>query len=188
MTEIIRFREMLENRISRRDPPLPAIPDEHKPLIAKLAHERHVSPTSLAQPMAADPMDNYVVIKQSLHSQSIFAANSFRLKMKMTSTATAPTPRPHCPSPPWRLPSSPFSVARTTVSMGPWVMQRLLQQHASGDGRSDRNIGSGCQRLSKRRSMLGRLRGLRCVYLSLSLVTATHLTGNLGEEGPTNHV
>ncbi|KZP20865.1 hypothetical protein FIBSPDRAFT_1044651 [Athelia psychrophila] len=49
MSEIIRFREMLENRISRRDPPLPAIPDEHKPLIAKLAHESDKTVTALAK-------------------------------------------------------------------------------------------------------------------------------------------
>jgi len=38
--EIVKFREMIEQRIERQDPPLTAIPDEHKPLIVKLAQER----------------------------------------------------------------------------------------------------------------------------------------------------
>ncbi|OCH95613.1 hypothetical protein OBBRIDRAFT_883869 [Obba rivulosa] len=39
MQEIVKFRNMLEERIQRQDPPLAAIPDEHKPLIAKYTHE-----------------------------------------------------------------------------------------------------------------------------------------------------
>ena len=31
---------MIESRVERQDPPLIAIPNEHKPVIAKLAHER----------------------------------------------------------------------------------------------------------------------------------------------------
>lgn len=40
LAEIVKFREMLEQRFERNDPPLSAIPEEHKPIIAKLAHER----------------------------------------------------------------------------------------------------------------------------------------------------
>lgn len=40
--EIVRFRAMLEERISNRESPLLSFPKEHKPLIAKLAHERSV--------------------------------------------------------------------------------------------------------------------------------------------------
>jgi len=43
-SEIVKFREMLERRIERRDPPLTTCPDEHKPLIAKLANERYACP------------------------------------------------------------------------------------------------------------------------------------------------
>jgi hypothetical protein len=46
LPEIVKFREMIEQRLERHEPPLPAIPDEHKPVIAKLAHERYV-PTVL---------------------------------------------------------------------------------------------------------------------------------------------
>jgi hypothetical protein len=42
MLEIVKFREMLEQRIANRAPPLLAIPDENKPLIAKLVHERYL--------------------------------------------------------------------------------------------------------------------------------------------------
>ena len=42
-TEIVKFREMLEERLERGDDPLDAIPDDHKPLIAKMAHERCVA-------------------------------------------------------------------------------------------------------------------------------------------------
>ncbi|KAG6885997.1 hypothetical protein C0993_006113 [Termitomyces sp. T159_Od127] len=38
-SEIVQFREMLEERIKQRASPLTAIPDEHLPLIVKLAHE-----------------------------------------------------------------------------------------------------------------------------------------------------
>ena len=41
-TEIVKFRDMLEDRINQQLPPLTAFPDEHRPLIAKLAHERFV--------------------------------------------------------------------------------------------------------------------------------------------------
>lgn len=40
MLEIVKFRIFLESRIEKQDPPLSDIPDEHKPLIAKIAHER----------------------------------------------------------------------------------------------------------------------------------------------------
>jgi hypothetical protein len=41
-TEIVKFRDMLEERIKNSEPSLASFPDEHKPLIAKLAHERSV--------------------------------------------------------------------------------------------------------------------------------------------------
>ncbi|KAI0340582.1 hypothetical protein BDW22DRAFT_1359974 [Trametopsis cervina] len=39
LQETVKFREMLEQRIEAKDTPLKTIPDEHKPLIAKLVHE-----------------------------------------------------------------------------------------------------------------------------------------------------
>ncbi|KAJ3554787.1 hypothetical protein NM688_g2931 [Phlebia brevispora] len=39
MQEIVNFREMLEQRIASKEPPLTSIPDEHKPLIAKFVQE-----------------------------------------------------------------------------------------------------------------------------------------------------
>ncbi|CDO70716.1 hypothetical protein BN946_scf184798.g31 [Trametes cinnabarina] len=39
MQEIVKFREMLEQRLEAKEPPLSAIPEEHKPVIAKLVHE-----------------------------------------------------------------------------------------------------------------------------------------------------
>jgi hypothetical protein len=39
--EIIKFREMLEDRNAKRAVALTAIPDEYKPVIAKLVHERY---------------------------------------------------------------------------------------------------------------------------------------------------
>ncbi|RPD65935.1 hypothetical protein L227DRAFT_606090 [Lentinus tigrinus ALCF2SS1-6] len=39
MQEIVKFREMLEERLASQQPPLSAIPDEHRPVIAKLVHE-----------------------------------------------------------------------------------------------------------------------------------------------------
>ena len=38
--EIVNFRGMLEQRLERHDTPLTDIPDDYKPVIAKLAHER----------------------------------------------------------------------------------------------------------------------------------------------------
>ena len=40
-TEIVKFREMLEERLAAKESPLPTVPDEHKPVIAKLVHERY---------------------------------------------------------------------------------------------------------------------------------------------------
>ena len=42
-SEIVKFRDMLEERIKSSKPPLTCIPEEHKPLIAKLGHERYAS-------------------------------------------------------------------------------------------------------------------------------------------------
>ncbi|KAI0807211.1 hypothetical protein C8Q74DRAFT_46269 [Fomes fomentarius] len=39
MQEIVKFREMLEERLASKQPPLTAVPDEHRPVIAKLVHE-----------------------------------------------------------------------------------------------------------------------------------------------------
>jgi chromatin assembly factor 1 subunit A len=41
-SEIVKFRDMLEERISKQEPPFASFPNEHKPLVAKLAHERSV--------------------------------------------------------------------------------------------------------------------------------------------------
>jgi len=38
--EIVKFREMIEQRIQDQEDPLQTIPEEHLPLIAKLGHER----------------------------------------------------------------------------------------------------------------------------------------------------
>lgn len=39
--EIVKFREMLDSRVRSQDQPLTSIPEEHKPLIVKLALERY---------------------------------------------------------------------------------------------------------------------------------------------------
>ncbi|KAJ7172649.1 chromatin assembly factor 1 subunit A-domain-containing protein [Mycena filopes] len=49
LQEIVRFREMLEERISRRAEALPSIPDAYKPVIAKLAHESDKTVSALSK-------------------------------------------------------------------------------------------------------------------------------------------
>ncbi|KAJ7046609.1 chromatin assembly factor 1 subunit A-domain-containing protein [Mycena alexandri] len=49
LQEIVKFREMLEERISRRADALPSIPDEYKPVIAKLAHESDKTLSALSK-------------------------------------------------------------------------------------------------------------------------------------------
>ncbi|KAF8810148.1 hypothetical protein BYT27DRAFT_7240947 [Phlegmacium glaucopus] len=49
LQEIVKFREMLEDRINQQSPPLTAFPDEHRPLIAKLAHESDKSLPQLSK-------------------------------------------------------------------------------------------------------------------------------------------
>lgn len=39
--EIVKFREMLEQRLEAKEPPLSKVPEEHKRVIAKLVHERY---------------------------------------------------------------------------------------------------------------------------------------------------
>ncbi|PIL23817.1 hypothetical protein GSI_13568 [Ganoderma sinense ZZ0214-1] len=39
MQEIVKFREMLEERLAAKDSPLTTVPDDHKPVFAKLVHE-----------------------------------------------------------------------------------------------------------------------------------------------------
>ncbi|PPQ68491.1 hypothetical protein CVT26_003430 [Gymnopilus dilepis] len=49
LQEIVKFRTMLEDRISKKEGPLSVFPEEHKPLIAKLAHESDKTLTALAK-------------------------------------------------------------------------------------------------------------------------------------------
>ncbi|KAI9064229.1 hypothetical protein FKP32DRAFT_1591658 [Trametes sanguinea] len=49
MQEIVKFREMLEQRLEAKEPPLSAVPDEHRPVIAKLVHESDKSLQALSK-------------------------------------------------------------------------------------------------------------------------------------------
>ncbi|KIJ17461.1 hypothetical protein PAXINDRAFT_175905 [Paxillus involutus ATCC 200175] len=49
MQEIVKFREMLDQHVQNQDQPLASIPDEHKPLIVKLAQESDRSVIPLAK-------------------------------------------------------------------------------------------------------------------------------------------
>ncbi|KIK59679.1 hypothetical protein GYMLUDRAFT_44116 [Collybiopsis luxurians FD-317 M1] len=49
LQELVKFREMLQERIGNADPALSALDDEHKPLIAKLVHESDKTLTALAK-------------------------------------------------------------------------------------------------------------------------------------------
>ncbi|KAJ7489875.1 chromatin assembly factor 1 subunit A-domain-containing protein [Mycena galericulata] len=49
LQEIVKFREMLEERSARRADSLPAIPEEHKPVIAKLVHESDKTLSALSK-------------------------------------------------------------------------------------------------------------------------------------------
>ncbi|KIJ69338.1 hypothetical protein HYDPIDRAFT_105932 [Hydnomerulius pinastri MD-312] len=49
MQEIVKFREMLDQRVESQDQPLTSIPDEHKPLIVKLAQESDKGVVPLAK-------------------------------------------------------------------------------------------------------------------------------------------
>lgn len=40
-SEIVKFREMLEERLASKQPPLTTVPDEYRPVIVKLVHERY---------------------------------------------------------------------------------------------------------------------------------------------------
>ncbi|KAJ7632455.1 chromatin assembly factor 1 subunit A-domain-containing protein [Roridomyces roridus] len=49
LQEIVRFRELLEERISDNADPLSSFPEEHKPVIAKLAHESDKTLSALSK-------------------------------------------------------------------------------------------------------------------------------------------
>ncbi|EGN95488.1 hypothetical protein SERLA73DRAFT_113060 [Serpula lacrymans var. lacrymans S7.3] len=49
MQEIVKFREMLDQRIEKQELPLATIPDDYKSLIVKLAHESDKAVTALAK-------------------------------------------------------------------------------------------------------------------------------------------
>ncbi|KAG6831301.1 hypothetical protein H0H92_011508 [Tricholoma furcatifolium] len=83
LQEIVRFREMLEGRIKRQDPPLIAIPDEHRPLIVKLAHEsdktlaalsKHIRQELLPTQDEDDAEDNVAVAEAALPLSAVEAA------------------------------------------------------------------------------------------------------------------
>ncbi|KAM6500858.1 Chromatin assembly factor 1 subunit A domain containing protein [Amanita muscaria] len=49
LQEIVKFREFLQSRIDSKDPPLSEIPGDHKPVIAKMAHESDKALGTLAK-------------------------------------------------------------------------------------------------------------------------------------------
>ncbi|KAF7338435.1 hypothetical protein MVEN_02069300 [Mycena venus] len=49
LQEIVKFREMLEERSARKADPLPSIPEEYKPVIAKLVHESDKTLSALSK-------------------------------------------------------------------------------------------------------------------------------------------
>ncbi|KXN82550.1 hypothetical protein AN958_02401 [Leucoagaricus sp. SymC.cos] len=49
LQEIVKFREMIEQRVEKQEPPLQSIPNEHLPLIAKLGHESDKTLAALAK-------------------------------------------------------------------------------------------------------------------------------------------
>ncbi|KAG2061654.1 hypothetical protein BDR06DRAFT_925552 [Suillus hirtellus] len=59
MQEIVKFREMIEQRIESQDPPLTSIPDEHKPLIVKLAQESEKGVTPLAKHIRSELLPSF---------------------------------------------------------------------------------------------------------------------------------
>ncbi|KAG1756444.1 uncharacterized protein EDB91DRAFT_1212997 [Suillus paluster] len=59
MQEIVKFREMIEERIERQDPPLTVIPDEHKPLIVKLAQESDKGVAPLAKYIRSELLPSF---------------------------------------------------------------------------------------------------------------------------------
>jgi len=71
LSEIVNFREMLEERIRSGQPSLTAFPEEHKPLIAKLAHERcAISPGShRANTKPLDSDKSLAVLSKNIHQE-----------------------------------------------------------------------------------------------------------------------
>ncbi|KAJ8597869.1 hypothetical protein M405DRAFT_778944 [Rhizopogon salebrosus TDB-379] len=59
MQEIVKFREMIEQRLDRQDPPLAAIPDEHKSLIVKLAQESDKGLVPLAKHIRSEILPSF---------------------------------------------------------------------------------------------------------------------------------
>ncbi|KZT28551.1 hypothetical protein NEOLEDRAFT_1175854 [Neolentinus lepideus HHB14362 ss-1] len=49
MQEIVKFREMIQQRLQDREPPLNTIPSEHKPVLGKLVHESDKSLSALCK-------------------------------------------------------------------------------------------------------------------------------------------
>lgn len=59
--EIVKFREMLDSRVRGQDQPLTSIPEEHKPLIVKLALERYAVDPMLPWMSPTQPSDKGIV-------------------------------------------------------------------------------------------------------------------------------
>jgi chromatin assembly factor 1 subunit A len=69
--DIVRFREMLEQRLKQQESPLDVFPDEHRPLIAKLCHERfgnnHLTNKWLHEPIVSSEKSLTVLAKHVHH-------------------------------------------------------------------------------------------------------------------------
>ncbi|KIM80821.1 hypothetical protein PILCRDRAFT_822100 [Piloderma croceum F 1598] len=81
MQEIVKFREMLEQRIERGNLPLTAYPDEHKPLVAKLANESDKTAAVLAKHIRNELLPSQDEDDEDINSESANVSASLPLSV-----------------------------------------------------------------------------------------------------------
>lgn len=168
-SEIVKFRETLEQRIERRDPPLTALPEDHRPLIAKMVHERYVPPqnafrySTITKQLATDTTSS--ATKHYKRSQSTSSTSCCLPKTRTTKRQARPSARPYH----WTWSNRRSNCSRpepTTVWTQRHTGDASLRRGRFGGGRSRTSGGSGCPRRQGRRCSPGWQRGSRCVCMN----------------------
>ncbi|KAF9246469.1 chromatin assembly factor 1 subunit A-domain-containing protein [Melanogaster broomeanus] len=90
MQEIVKFREMLDQRVQNQDQPLASVPDEHKPLIVKLAQESDKGVIALAKQIRSILLPGQGEVEDSHHAnmESILPLPAVEHALKMVMTRT----------------------------------------------------------------------------------------------------
>lgn len=147
--EIVQFREILESMMEKNDPVLSTFPEDNKPLIAKLAHERCAHCFDFL--ILLNSVRYFLAINQRLPLQNTSDHNCYRRKTKIANLTHRLIQVVFFHLSLSKQQSNQSWTATTTELTHLHPPQRCLVGFMYGDGKSSLSIATGClKHLAKR--------------------------------------